>query len=74
MQLYGRNDVTLSVGPVVTSDRLDKTILSSIRLSVEARVKMSSYKYQACSTEGRVLFNLFYRMYFTSGKSSNAYL
>jgi hypothetical protein len=74
MQLYVRNDVTLSVGPVATLERLDKTVPSSIRLSVEARVKMSIYKYQACFTEGRVLFNLFYCVYFTSGKSSNAYL
>jgi hypothetical protein len=69
MQPYVRNDATLSVGPVVSSERLDKTVLSSIRLSVEARIKIGCYKYQASSPEGCVLFNLFYRVYFTSGKA-----
>jgi hypothetical protein len=68
MQSHVRNDVTPSVDRVVTSDRLEYTDGSSIRLFAQSWVNLGCCKHRSSYPEGCVLSHPFYRVYFASEK------
>jgi hypothetical protein len=77
MQANVRNNATPSVGRVVTSVWSECVDVSSISLPAEGRIDLTWYERSSISTKRCVLFDLFdlfYRVYFASEKSSNVHL